>query len=121
MSYSWPIATDFPTHFLVGSVRGGPEDNTIRTQVGQGRERVRRRYSTPVETYNGALLFPSIALFETFENFFKNTLQSGTQEFTWVHPLKPLQSATLRFVGPYDAELVTETTTRVTCSVEIVP
>lgn len=121
-SLNWPIApSDFPQFFLVGSVTGGPDDATIRTQVSQGRERTRSKYAKPTKRFNGALLFPSQAAFAAFETFFETTLSNGTAEFDWVHPSKPLTAATLRFVGPYSAQPVTDTIIRVTVTVEILP
>lgn len=119
---TWPASpSNFPQYFLQGSVTGGPEDNTIRTQVAVGRQRVRQRYATPTQKFSGALLFPDQTAFQAFENFFYTTLSNGTAEFDWVHPLKPSVAATLRFVGQFTAQPQTNAVIRVTCNVEVLP
>lgn len=119
---SWPnLPSDFPQFFLVGSVSGGQNDNTIRTTVGTGRDRVRKRFANPTERYTGALLFQSQAAYAAFLSFFNNTVNAGQDQFTWVHPITLAGGAILRFVGPFTAQPITPTAVRVTVTVEILP
>jgi hypothetical protein len=120
MTISWPANTDFPQYFLIGTVSGGPKDVSIRTDVAQGPSRVRSRYTNPEEEYTGVLLFPTRALFQIFQAFFKTTLQNGTQQFSWYHPLT-MEATTMRFAGSYSDQPQTDQVHRVTVNVEIIP
>lgn len=118
MSISWPVTTNFPQYFLVGTVSGGPRDINVRTQVAQGDDRVRARYDVADEEWTGVLLFPTQASFNDFVTFYKTTLSNGSEKFDWYHP-GTLAAATCQFLGSYNDSHQVNGIHRVTVKIKV--
>lgn len=91
----WPI--DLPqTQFLNLSFRREP--NVIRTEMGVGPAKVRRRFTAAVVTFQIPMELDGNQL-DTFEAWFDQTLKDGTVPFDWEDP-RTDQAVAFRFRGP---------------------
>jgi len=82
-TYSWPTA--LYGKILKGSYRETPPKNTIRTSMDTGPPKVRRRSTTNNSKFDLEHFFTSAEVI-VFDEFFQNTLKSGSLSFNYRHP-----------------------------------
>lgn len=79
---TWPSSLPAPRR---SGYEEGPQDNTIGSQTDTGPGKVRRRFTAVADDCGFELRVTEDQL-NTFINFHKNTLRSGTLPFTYTHP-----------------------------------
>jgi hypothetical protein len=96
---AWPAT--LPQFVLESGYREQMPDTNLESQMDVGPAKVRPRSTVQVRPISFSVaMSPGQALI--FEDFYINTLQNGTQTFTWVHPRTQLP-ATYRFRKPAPA------------------
>lgn len=98
-------------------------DNTIRSQVGYGPDRVRRRTTAAIERVQMSFVFTESEL-ATFRTFHVTTLQHGSLPFDWVDHISttsPQAAAVYRFVDPPLVTAIEKQLYNVALSLEILP
>lgn len=83
---------------LAGSYNETPPNNTIRTSMDRGPDKVRRRTTANVRPISFKMLLTKTQL-ATFENFFQNETFSGAEAFDYTHP-RTGAAVRARFVNP---------------------
>ena len=92
---SWP--SSLPQYALADSYQESPRDILVRTPMDAGPEKRRPRYSAKPIDVSFALLMSS-AQIDTFETFFEDTLNWGTDSFDWIHQ-RTLVAVTYEFAS----------------------
>lgn len=120
MSVIWP--TGLPSLEIVGRFTLSEADNAIRTTMGIGPAKVRRRTTMaplPVQMGHPALTAAQAALLSAF---YVDTLGSGAVAFTMSDPRPGATGdATFRFVQPPQFRPSAPDVWGVTCSLELIP
>jgi len=96
---AWPAS--LPQSPRAGSLQRVTRDNVIRSRVGYGPDRLRRRTAT-VEHRISFNMVMSRAQLATLDTFYETTTK-GTGNIDWVDHLSsssPLPAAVYKFVGP---------------------
>lgn len=93
---SWPAT--LPQHVLEQGYSEKLEDQTIETQVDAGIAKIRRRYTSANQLFQVTIQMTN-AQAQTFETFYRDTLQGGVLSFDWVHP-RYRTAASFRFRRP---------------------
>ncbi len=93
---TWPVG--LPQLVAVDGYGETPPDTTLRTAMGAGPAKVRRRTTAGIRPLSVHLDLDA-AQVETLDTFYLETLQGGALAFDWVHP-RTQAVATLRFVRP---------------------
>lgn len=97
MPENWPIALQQCLNEVNFSFRKG--DTALRSDMDVGPSKVRNRYTTSIDEVQGSINLTT-AEYTTFENFFQTTLEGGTKQFYFEHPITKVQTV-FRFTGPY--------------------
>lgn len=82
-TFSWPTA--LYGFILKGSYQESPPDNSERTKMDVGPAKTRRRTTAGVRTFTLDHFFTSANLV-IFDEFYNNTIKSGSLEFNYRHP-----------------------------------
>ena len=93
MPATWPASLP-----QVPNARGyseAPPDSTIRTSMGYGPDKVRRRTTANARVFVAPLIVNKTQV-ATLDAFYLDTLGGGVDEFDWVNP-RTGSAATLRF------------------------
>jgi len=95
MAQPWPISLQE----LLSEANFGMKfgDTAGRSDNDLGPQKVRRRYTKPVDTITGAI-YLTIAEYSTFYAFYNTTLNGGVLPFTFDHPITSLPTD-FRFKG----------------------
>ena len=101
----WPPAIPFDV--LAGGFRRGPDpQGRVVSQVDAGKAKMRPRHTAEIAPIDVPVLIASTDL-AAFEDFYRDTLAKGTQEFDIVEPERA-ETLTVRFrpeeQAPYDAQ-----------------
>lgn len=91
----WPVTLPAPA---LNSLRETPPNNTIRTNMDKGPDKVRRRTTANVRPISFTLKLTP-AQVATLDTFYDNTTFSGADEFDYTHP-RTGAAVTARFVSP---------------------
>lgn len=83
---------------LAGSLQESPPNNTIRTSMDRGPDKVRRRTTANIRPLAFRVLLTK-AQVETLDAFFLDDTFSGADSFTFVHP-RTGDTVDARFVSP---------------------
>lgn len=75
-----------------------PMDTAIRTEMDYGPKKVRRRFTDAVVPLNCSIDLP-MSLYDTLDNFYRNTLGGGVERFDFIHPITQVLTST-RFTAP---------------------
>lgn len=94
MVATWPIS--LPTAPLASGVKMVPQSITERSEVAQGRARIRQRTSRAVKIFNTPVAPLTAAQVDTLYQFWESECKGSSIEFDWIHPLL-LTSARMRF------------------------
>lgn len=99
-SIDWPSAANLPQHLRLEGYAQTRQDDTIRSPMGYGPDKVRRRTTGVVQRVPGTLV-----LTDTEKNnlitFYETTLEGGVNLFNWTDFLaatSPATSVEYRFV-----------------------
>ena len=93
---AWPVS--LPALVLRQGFEEREPDNTVRTEMEAGLDKVRARYTSGDDDFQQTLGMTS-AQIDTFKTFYRTTLSYGTLSFTWVHP-RTQAAKTFRFLKP---------------------
>jgi len=85
MAEAWPAS--LPTKPLQEGFRYDPPDASIESEVDVGLPKVRKRYTIGVETFTIPIRLTSTSDVTTLNNHFYTTLESGTKETNYRHPI----------------------------------
>lgn len=77
-STTWPVS--IPENFQVGGYSETEADNTIRTTMSVGPDKIRRRTTANVRMVSG-VFWLTTTQYNTLRNFFENTVSYGTVPF----------------------------------------
>jgi len=80
----WPVA--LPQKPLQDGFSSAKVDGRIRTQMSEGPEKVRRRFTATPEELTCAFHLNTAQL-STFNTFFETTLAGGSLTYNWNHPV----------------------------------
>ena len=94
---SWP-ASPFPQEPLMQGFAQREQTPNIRSPMGYGPAKVRRRTTAAIDPVNGSLVLDD-AEKDTLIFFYDTTLLGGTQPFDWVDHLNG-GAASYRFTAP---------------------
>ena len=79
-----------------------PPENTIRTDMGYGPAKVRRRTTANIRKFSISMFFSSTQL-TTFETFYTTTISSGSVSFNFRHPrTQAVESFRIANIPTYD-------------------
>jgi len=117
MAQTWPATV--PTSVIHGSFRESPPDNTLRSPMDVGPDKVRRR-STSEPRPLGWDSQMTTAQVATFDTFYNTTLVSGTLTFNFPHP-RTTVSSEMRYTQPPQYTPVGDGQWMVSMQVEIMP
>lgn len=83
---------------LVNSLQETPPNNSIRTTMDKGPDKVRRRTTANVRliSFKVFMLNENVSI---LDDFYNDTTYSGSETFTFTHP-RTGQQVTARFVNP---------------------
>lgn len=95
-SNSWP--SDLPDKPLSEGYEESPPRTQIRTAMDQGPDKVRRDHTANVTEYQMQLVLDEEQL-KSFDDFYKNTTNGGSEKFDWEDP-RTGDSVEFRFVVP---------------------
>ncbi len=114
---TWPAS--LPQYVLVEGYSEAPPQNTIRTSMDVGPPKMRRRSTAAVRpiTGNQHMNKTQVAALDTF---YVTTLNSGVDQFDWVHP-RTQSAVDFRFTAPPQYESLGGTAWMVTLSLEVMP
>ena len=73
-------------------------DTSLRTDMDIGPQKVRRRYTKPVNSLTGSIYLTQVQ-FNIFYSFYNTTLNGGTIQFEFNHPITGVLT-NWRFKGP---------------------
>lgn len=93
MAATWP--SSLPQEPLVSGYTEDQQSQVVRTQTETGPAKQRKRYTTPVETFQMTFRMTDSEV-TTFKDFYQNTLGGGSTSFTYTNP-RDGSSYTLRF------------------------
>lgn len=84
MAQSWPITLQQ----LLSEANFGYEisDTAVRTDMDVGPQKVRRRFTRPVNFLTGSI-YLTIAQYSIFYTFYNTTLNGGVLPFEFLHPV----------------------------------
>ena len=92
---TWPTGKRFTP--LIGSLQETPPSNTIRSEMGRGPDKVRRRTTANVRQLSFKLML-SKSDTAVFDTFYVTGTYSGSLEFDYTHPRTGVL-CTARFVS----------------------
>lgn len=92
---TWPATLPAPA---LSSLSESPPNNTIRSQMDKGPDKVRRRTTANVRPISFNLMLTP-AQVETLDTFYHTTTFSGADSFDYTHP-RTEAACTARFVQP---------------------
>lgn len=117
MAASWP--SSLPQSLVSDGFAFTQQDQTIRTEMSAGPAFVRRRFTAAMIPFGGSI-FVDADQFDTLWSFYNNTLNGGTDPFTWKHPVTEV-SASVRFTGVPTVAAAGGEFYRVNMQLEILP
>lgn len=95
MAQSWPVGLQqLLSEANFGLTIG---DTLLRSEMDVGPQKVRRRFTKPVNTFSGSINL-TIAEYSTFYTFFNTTLNGGAITFDFPHPITQVLTE-FRFKG----------------------
>jgi len=114
---TWP--TSLPDYPLIDGYAEKPQDQTIRTQMEAGPDKVRRRFTAGVREFSVKWTLTT-AQVSTLDTFFHSTLDGGALQFDMTHP-RTGASTSFRFVGPYELASADKGLYDITATIEVLP
>lgn len=117
---TWPAS--LPQNLMVEGLRVTQQKNAVRQEMAAGPVFQRRRFSAVSTTVEGAMLLDTTQ-YDTFWDFYNNTLGGGVTEFDWKHPITG-DSVTMQFnvdQVPNAQNVRSGELVRLTLSLEILP
>ncbi|HBA86023.1 MAG TPA: hypothetical protein DCZ95_18210 [Verrucomicrobia bacterium] len=96
-SITWPAT--LPQEMMTEGYSQSAADVAMRTEMGAGPAKVRRRYSAGPKPVKGKI-FVTAAQLVTFKTFCTTTAIGGTLRFNWHDPDDGTTAAEMRFVSP---------------------
>lgn len=120
-SQSWPAG--LPQNIRIPT-NHQPGEQSIRTQMDAGPNKVRRRYTAVEEPFTTVMVMNGQD-YQDFQNFYNTTLEGGSLRFDWENPVND-NTVEMRFTAPPQGEIIsggsaTERTWRVQMELEIMP
>lgn len=97
---SWP--SQLPQRPLAAGFSQTPIDATLRSQMGYGPDKVRRRTTARIQLVQMSFVLTT-AECSTLDGFYDSTLGGGVLPFDWVNHMStasPQAAATYRFTAP---------------------
>ena len=94
---TWPAS--LPTDFLKDAVEETPPDNTIRSKMGVGPPKIRKRSTSAVRKF-ACSQYQTTAQVAVLDTFFVTTLGDGVTEFTGLTHPRTGASVTFMFAEP---------------------
>jgi len=91
----WP--SGLPQAAFLGASVGDDESRLI-SPMDTGPASVRKRFTAFTQTYNVPIILTGSQLL-IFQEFYRTTLNQGTDSFTWIHPVDD-STVTMRFKSP---------------------
>ena len=91
--FTWPLSREI----LQAGYNQQADDAVIRTKMEAGADKLRSRYTTPIEKYGVSMLI-TYAERTSLEAFYNTTLQRGICSFNYTDPIDTT-SYEYRFVG----------------------
>lgn len=90
----------WPSQFcpLLNSLQEAPPNNTIRSSMDVGPQKVRRRTTANIRPISFRMFLKKADL-QTLDDFYTTDTYSGSEEFDFIHP-RTLQPVKARFVEP---------------------
>ena len=104
---------------LYVSYNESAKDVTIRTQMGVGPDKVRRRFTAAVQNLQYTIIC-SFAELATLETFYDDDTKGGSLSFTYTHP-RTSATVTARFTSPPSWRAATPTHFNVSIELEVLP
>lgn len=104
---------------LINTFKETPPDNSIRTEMETGYDKVRRR-STAASYPMSFDLFLTPAQTATLDTFYNSTTKSGSLSFDFTHP-RTAATVSARFTSPPNYSDVNGINFRATIALEILP
>jgi hypothetical protein len=95
MAVAWPLSLQQYLSEQNFSVTFG--DTTVRSDMDTGPQKVRRRFTRPVDKFTGSILVDG-AEYDIFYNYYNTSLAGGTTPFLLNHPITGVPSE-FRFTG----------------------
>ncbi len=114
---AWPVS--LPQRPLANSFQEQAPDLLLRSQMDQGPDKTRQRYTAGVRNMQMQMTLTA-AQVETLDNFFINDLSGGAAKFDWVHP-RTAAAETFRFTEPPNYSQLTKGAYSVSLNLEILP
>ncbi len=96
---TWPTTNSMPQTFMYRGYAQRRQSNIIRSSMGYGPAKVRRRTTAAIEVVNASLILTD-AQKSDLVTFYETTLTDGSEAFN--HPNNPLDDTTveMRFTAP---------------------
>lgn len=113
----WPFNTT--THIINGSFKETPPNNTIRSKMEVGPEKIRRRTTANVRPISFVLRLTEDEL-DTLDEFYNDDTYSGADEFDFTHP-RTAAAVKARFIQPPEYGDVKKGQYQVVVQLEILP
>ena len=112
---TWPLSG----YVLVDGYSEKPPDNTLRTEMGTGPPKARRRSTAAPRPFKlrKYVTTSEIAILDTF---YTDTLYDGALQFDWQHP-RTLSACSFRFTEQPSYEALGGTSWIVSLSLELMP
>ena len=95
------------------------QENTVRTPMDAGPDKVRRRYTAGVKAVQASMQMTKAQTI-TLETFFDDTLKGGSLPFDWLLP-RTAATATFRFTAPPELTHIAGLNWDVQLQLEILP
>lgn len=112
----WPSTLPAPA---INTFKEVPPDNLIRSSMDKGPDKVRRRTTANISPVSFSLKLTSTQV-QTLDDFYRTTINSGADEFTYTHPRTGL-SVTARFIEPPQYREIAGVLYEVPIQLEIMP
>lgn len=96
---TWPTTNDMPQYFMYSGYAQRRQSNIIRSPMGYGPAKVRRRTTAAIEVVNASSVLTT-AQKDDLVTFYETTLTDGSEAFN--HPNNPIDGTTveMRFTAP---------------------
>lgn len=92
---TWPTTLPAPA---INTLQEAPPNNTIRTSMDKGPEKLRRRTTANIRPINFSMVLTSAEI-TILDGFYVSDTYSGSESFDYTHPRTGV-ACTARFVAP---------------------
>ena len=116
-SIDWPVSLDCP---LYQGFSQREQSNVIRSPMGYGPAKVRRRTTASIEVVTLTLHLTSTDVL-TLEGFYKNTTEAGSLRFNYENHLTETEPVEARFTAPPNYRPLAPDMWRAEINMEILP